>query len=126
MYKELKYKISIICIAVLVCLVLAGIYETHTKISMNAKALALYAYPAITDDKVLLEKTLSEKYISNIIRIRGSPGEYVPTTFVLHSTIDILSVMVNVSDLTGQENTIRKDSIDVKVVKNYPRTIAKR
>jgi hypothetical protein len=119
MYKELKYKISIICIAVLVCLVLAGIYETHTKISMNAKALALYAYPAITDDKVLLEKTLSEKYISNIIRIRGSPGEYVPTTFVLHSTIDILSVMVNVSDLTGQENTIRKDSIDVKVVKNW-------
>jgi hypothetical protein len=118
----MKIKILVISITVvLICIGIVGAYlvkkETNPKIASNATVF--YVYPAITDDKILPISVIPDQYESNSIFLDGSPGEYRPASFIIRALRDIHSISLSVSDLSGVQGTISRDSIDVRVVKSW-------
>jgi hypothetical protein len=105
-----------------VVLICVGIFSGYFFERINEKNIHLnmavsYVYPAITDEKVLPTSKIPDQYISNIINVKASPGEFRPASFVIYALQDISSMTAKISDLTGPRGKIRKDSIDVHIVK---------
>ena len=85
-------------------------------ISPSTATITSYVVPAISDDKILPKSTISSSYLSSLISIRASPGEYTCASFVINTNKSInLSILT--SDLISGSNTIPSGNIDLKYVK---------
>jgi hypothetical protein len=71
--------------------------------------------------------TLPAPYeITKEIRIFASKGEYEPCTFSIHALRDIKDMRVTSTDLLDSSgNLIKKDNIDIRIVRNLPYRIGK-
>lgn len=79
--------------------------------------LTIYDVPAITDEKILPSSSISTSYISNTISVTASPGEFEPASFVIQPKMDIKSLKLTATNLTGQNGSISSSNIDIRVVK---------
>jgi len=71
----------------------------------------------ISSVKILPFDTLIPGEISHEIKMVGTPGEYEPASFVVHSLADIEFLKVEVTDLRGEKGIIPSTRVDIKVVK---------
>jgi len=79
--------------------------------------LTTYVYPAITNNKILPNTTISDNYKSDKISISAAKGEYEPASFVIKSDQDIYSLIVEPTALVGSAGTIPVKNVDVKWTK---------
>ena len=80
-------------------------------------SIATYVVPAVTDETILPDSTISAEYASDTILMRACPGEYEPASFVLRADQDITNLAISVSNLTNGGNTILAGDVDIRVVK---------
>jgi hypothetical protein len=91
-------------------------------IPLKAKAageINIYVVPAITNEIILPDTSISSSYLSNQISITAAPGEYEPASFVLRANEDITGLQVTSDDLTGTAGTIPSANVDIRVVKSW-------
>ena len=83
----------------------------------EASSITTYVVPAITDEKILPDTSISPDYISSQISIMASPGEYEPASFVVRANENIASLTVAATSLTGTSGSIAATNVDIRVVK---------
>ncbi len=91
--------------------------ENVNNSTLNKKPLVCYVVPALSPIPRLPDILPSDGKVTNEIDIVAAKGEYEPASFVLSAKKDLDNVQVKVSDLSGNNGTIRSKNIDVKVVK---------
>lgn len=107
----------------LVCKNLAGtaliiLTFTFEAVTVSAQDLiSIYVLPAITDEKILPTSYIPYDYSSNKISIVASPGEYEPASFVIRANEAVTSLVVEATDLSGNNGNIPSGNIDIRVVK---------
>lgn len=79
--------------------------------------VTVYIVPAITDNKILPESSISSSCISDTIYIRASPGEFEPASFVIRSNRNVNSLKVESTKLTGNNGVIQSSNVDIRTVK---------
>ena len=82
-----------------------------------SKNVTIYVVPAITDNKILPKSLISPSYISDTISVKASPGEFEPSSFVIHTNQDINSTIIESTNLTGSGGTIPSTNVNIRVVK---------
>jgi hypothetical protein len=104
---------------VLVILVFTGFVGqgAHVAGQPVAPRITIYVVPPITDEKILPTTAIPDNYISNEISIVASPGEYEPTSFVIHALDNIDALEVEATELRGESDSIPRSNIDIRVVK---------
>jgi hypothetical protein len=115
-------KLAIILGTVVIVLICAGLVSSYLLELNNTKKilstmLTSYVYPAITDSKILPTSLIPNQYLSNSINLKGSPGEFRSASFAVSASENIQLMTLKISDLAGPRSTIRKDSVDVSIVK---------
>ena len=97
--------------------------ESITKINATnlSKDLTIYVVPAITNDKILPYSSISTSCISKTISITACPGEFEPASFVIQPNINIKSLKLSATNLTGPNGSIASSNIDIRVVKCWYR-----
>jgi hypothetical protein len=80
-------------------------------------ASSLYVVPAITDDRILPNSSISDSYLSYNISISAARGEYEPASFVVRSDADIPYLTIEATCLSGTGAIIPAENVDVRTVK---------
>ena len=78
--------------------------------------LTTFVTPPISDQKILPLSLLPSEYVSSVISLDGSPGEYRPATFTVYTPTGISDLEVSSSDLVGP-GTILSSNVDIRAVK---------
>jgi hypothetical protein len=79
--------------------------------------IATYIVPAVADNKILPKSPISSSYLSDTLSTQVSLGEYKSASFVVNSNTSINSLQVEMSNLTGEGNTMPNNIADIKAVK---------
>jgi len=90
--------------------------ENNTTV-VDTNNITVYVVPAITDNKILPNSSIPSSYISDTISVKASPGEFEPVSFVIHANQNINSMTVESTDLTGSNENIPSNNVDIQVVK---------
>jgi hypothetical protein len=81
--------------------------------------LTTYVTQPITNEKILPDTVLSNDLESNLISLKGTPGEFKAATFTVNAPINTPDVTVNVSNLVGTAGAIPSSAVDIRVVKSW-------
>jgi len=96
--------------------VLGFFLGTHP-VAVQAGDFPVYVTPAITNDVLLPTSVPSSGYLSEVISLFASPGEYEPASFSIRAPQDLQDVTIQISDLTSGGTTIPASAVDIDVVK---------
>jgi hypothetical protein len=95
----------------------AGVCRICTGRECASPILQTYVVPAVTDDKILPDSSISDNYKSESISIELAKNEYEPASFVINSDKDIYSLNISMEDLIGPAGRIPAANIDIRTVK---------
>jgi len=78
--------------------------------------ITIYVTQPITNARILPTTALPDDAISTKILVGGSPGEYVPATFTIHTDSEIHGLLPTRSNLSG-DGFIPAGNVDIRYVK---------
>jgi len=86
-------------------------------VAVQAGDFPVYVTPAVMSNDVLLPTTVPDAgYLSDVISVFASPGEYEPATFSILAPQDLDQVTLQISDLTYGGEIIPASAVDVRVM----------
>ena len=102
----MKNKVFIFSILISLLFVGSGTQAVRAADEPPDPRIAIYVIPPIADEKILPTTAIPDGYISNEIYIVACPGEYEPSSFVIHALDDIASLQVAATELEGESDSI--------------------
>jgi hypothetical protein len=83
----------------------------------QALNITVYVVPAITNTKIFSNSAISSTYKTSNIVLSAAKGEYESASFVLNPDADLLSLIIEATNLTGTRDIIPASNVDIRVVK---------
>jgi hypothetical protein len=79
--------------------------------------LRIYSVPAVTDEKILPNSSISDACRSAVISMTAARGEYEPASIVIRSDKDINSLTLEPTSLAGAGGSIPVENVNIRAVK---------